>query len=44
MPEIKTKSNDDAFINKTLRKYLWTSFFTNRYENSSSSKAWSDFE
>lgn len=42
-----TKSADDGDpagkLHITLKKYLWSSFFTDRYENSAASRAYADF-
>ena len=38
--------NNDALgrANSLLRKYLWSSFFTDRYENSAATNAYADFQ
>ena len=40
IPETWDKLGQDEIL---LKKYLWSSFFTDRYENSAASKAYADF-
>jgi len=38
-----TSGDKAGKLNQVLKKYLWSSFFTDRYENSAASRAFADF-
>lgn len=42
-PFIPEKGDERGACETTLRKYLWSAFFTNRYENSAASNAYYDY-